>query len=80
MHTVLLQLYRTFEGNMSTSPKLKLVYFDIGGRAEATRLALVQGGIEFENAFVNFPEWMAMKESMPFKQLPVRIRTILCSS
>lgn len=56
---------------MSLQPKLKLTYFNGMGRAEAIRLALVAGGIDFEDERIDFAAWMAVKPTMPFKQLPV---------
>ena len=50
---------------------LKLTYFDFKARAEATRLAFVYGGIEFEDYRVGFPEWKEeLKAKTTFGQLP----------
>jgi glutathione S-transferase len=43
------------------APKIKLVYFNMEGRAELTRLILAQAGVEFEDKRVTREEWMAMK-------------------
>jgi glutathione S-transferase len=52
--------------------KLKLVYFDIdGARGEAARLAMVIGGVPFEDDRVKFPDWESRKPSTPFGALPV---------
>jgi hypothetical protein len=40
---------------------LKLIYFDIAGRAEMIRLALHIGGIEFEDVRVGREEFAANK-------------------
>lgn len=45
------------------APKIKLVYFNMEGRAELTRLILAQAGVEFEDKRVTREEWMAMKPS-----------------
>ena len=52
--------------------KPKLVYFDIdGARGEAARLAMVIGGVPFEDDRVKFADWMGRKPSTPFGALPV---------
>ena len=56
---------------MSTSPKIKLVYFDIEGVAEQVRLALTLSGIEFEDERVAFPQWQEMKPTTPYGSLPI---------
>lgn len=53
-------------------PQLKLTYFDFdGGRGEPARLALHIGGIPFENRRVGFKDWEALRDTMPFRALPV---------
>lgn len=54
-------------------PALKILYWDIDGRAAPLRLACVLGGLEFENAFASREEFMAMKQSgeLKFGQFPV---------
>lgn len=52
-------------------PKLRLVYFDMGGRAEAIRLTLHSAGIEFEDERINKEELMKRKPDLPFGQLPI---------
>ena len=53
-------------------PKLKLTYFDFdGGRGEPVRLALVLGGVPFEDDRVKFNDWGARKSGTPFGALPV---------
>ncbi|KAF0704596.1 Aste57867_7314 [Aphanomyces stellatus] len=57
---------------MSSYPTLKLTYFAIStGRAEVVRLALAIGGIPFEDDRVTFPQWPALKPTLPFQQMPV---------
>jgi len=51
--------------------KIELTYFNIEGVAEKVRLAFKIGGIEFDDKRINFPEWAAIKPTMPFGQLPV---------
>ncbi len=53
------------------SPTLKLTYFDIKGRAESCRLALVLGGVPFEDDRIKHDTWKTMKASTPFGQVPV---------
>lgn len=51
---------------------LKLTYFDFdGGRGEPIRLALVIGGIAFEDDRVTFADWAARKPHTPFGALPL---------
>lgn len=48
-----------------------LTYFDIpGGRGEPTRLAFHIGGIAFEDKRLKFPEFAALKATLPLGQLP----------
>lgn len=59
-------------------PKLKLVYFNFKGKAEAIRLACAHAGIEFENkTFASRDEFTAMKASgeLPYGQVPALIVT-----
>jgi prostaglandin-H2 D-isomerase / glutathione transferase len=52
--------------------KPKLVYFDIdGARGEAARLAMVIGGVPFEDDRVKFADWESRKPATPFGALPV---------
>ena len=58
----------------SPYPKLKLVYFDIPGKAEPLRLLMTYAGIPFEDfRFQDRDEFVAMKESgeLRFGQVPV---------
>ena len=52
--------------------KLKLVYFDIhGARGEAARLAMVIGGVPYEDDRVKFADWESRKPGTPFGALPM---------
>ncbi|KAF0716180.1 Aste57867_2984 [Aphanomyces stellatus] len=55
----------------TTTPSLKLTYFDFTGRAEITRLALAIGGIPFEDERVGGETWRALRPTLPYKQMPV---------
>lgn len=48
-----------------------LTYFDLAGRAEATRLAFAIGDIDFEDKRISFPDFATVGPTTPFKQLPV---------
>ena len=51
--------------------KLTLTYFDFpGGRAEPARLAMILGGIEFEDFRFPFDQFNKVKEQTPLKQVP----------
>ena len=49
----------------------RLTYFGIPGRAEAIRLALAVGGVDFEDARVAFPAWPKVKPATPWGAVPV---------
>jgi hypothetical protein len=52
--------------------KPKLVYFDIdSARGEAARLAMVIGGVPFEDDRVKLADWESLKPGTPFGALPV---------
>lgn len=53
------------------SPKLKLSYFPAVGRGEPIRLALFIAGIEFEDHHVPFNQWLTIKPTTPFGNVPV---------
>ena len=52
-------------------PSLKIVYFDLTGRAEPVRLALAIGEIPFEDERIQFSDWPGMKASTPYGSLPL---------
>jgi prostaglandin-H2 D-isomerase / glutathione transferase len=54
-----------------TPPAIKLTYFDVEGRAEAIRLALLLSNTPFEDIRVPFPQWPEMKPTMPYGSIPV---------
>ena len=50
----------------------KLTYFDFdGGRAEAIRIALHSGGVDFEDDRISFQEFGEKRESWRFNSVPV---------
>ncbi|KAH7478975.1 hypothetical protein KRP22_010973 [Phytophthora ramorum] len=53
------------------TPKLKLKYFPVPGRAEPIRLTFFIGGIAFEDERLSFDEFAKIKASLPFNQMPV---------
>ncbi|CAD7699073.1 unnamed protein product [Ostreobium quekettii] len=53
------------------APTLKLTYHDARGRAEATRLALYIGGIDFEDVRVNGEQLAEIQPTLPFGHVPV---------
>lgn len=53
------------------APKITLIYFDFKGRAEAVRLALHVGGVEFEDKRLSREEWGQLKPNTKFGQVPV---------
>ena len=48
-----------------------LTYFNFKGSAEAIRLALFIGGVEFEDERVTYAAVNEMRATLPFGQLPV---------
>ncbi len=53
-------------------PNYKLTYFDFdGGRGEPVRIAFHAAGIEFEDHRISFEEFVAQRDSMPFRCAPV---------
>ncbi|KAL6754466.1 glutathione S-transferase [Haematococcus lacustris] len=56
------------------APHLKLIYFDIPGRAEVTRVLLTIGKVPFEYCTISTisrEQWAEVKPTMPYGQLPV---------
>lgn len=65
---------------LAAGTKLKLIYFDLGGKGDPLRLALKYAGLEFEDKRLplsDFTEFMAMKESgeLAFGQVPALVVT-----
>ncbi|KAI8871606.1 hypothetical protein GQ42DRAFT_144455 [Ramicandelaber brevisporus] len=56
---------------MSSAIKVEIVYFPVVGRAEVTRALLTLGGIEFTEEMVHMKDWMSVKDTLPFAQLPM---------
>jgi len=52
-------------------PVYKLRYFNLRGRAELPRLLFHYAGQEFEDCTFPLEDWPTLKQSMPFKQVPV---------
>jgi glutathione S-transferase len=50
---------------------LKLVYFNVRGRAESFRYMCMDNGIALEEQFVAFEDWPKVKPTTRFGQLPV---------
>ena len=59
--------------SLSQPKQLKITYFNIQGPAEPARLALVIGGVAFEDERLNRDEMMALREAgkLPWGQLPL---------
>jgi glutathione S-transferase len=53
------------------SPSYKLIYFDVKGRAEISRILFKLSGQKFQDERVSFQEWPQIKQNYPFLQLPV---------
>ena len=51
--------------------KYTLIYFNMRGRAEVTRLLFAQAGVEYEDKRVTPEEWQQLKPSTPTGTLPV---------
>jgi glutathione S-transferase len=49
----------------------KLIYFNLKGRAELTRLIFNLAGQPFEDNRIEFSDWSKLKNTFSFKQLPV---------
>merc|ERR1712224_892357 len=49
---------------------MKLIYFDMQGRAEFSRLLLAQAGVQYEDKRISQAEWEKLKPTMPFAELP----------
>eukprot|EP01065_Artemidia_motanka_P033995 TRINITY_DN4108_c2_g1_i1.p1 TRINITY_DN4108_c2_g1~~TRINITY_DN4108_c2_g1_i1.p1 ORF type:complete len:647 (+),score=233.66 TRINITY_DN4108_c2_g1_i1:78-2018(+) len=60
-------------GALESLPNFEVVYFDIAGKAEASRLALAHAGVPFKDTRLNFEKFGELKASgkLPFGQVPV---------
>jgi glutathione S-transferase len=52
-------------------PEHELVYFDIPGRGETTRVMLHAAGVKFADTRVPFKDWPTVKKETPLGSLPV---------
>ncbi|GFN73807.1 glutathione s-transferase [Plakobranchus ocellatus] len=52
-------------------PNYKVIYFNVRGRAEVTRLIFAYAGQKFEDKRIVREEWLKLKPSTPFGQVPV---------
>ena len=52
-------------------PDYKLLYFNIRGRAEPSRLLFTAAGVPFEDQTVPRGSWMELKATLPLGQVPV---------
>ena len=53
-------------------PRLVLTYFDLDqSRGEPARLAMHIAGVEFEDRRIPWKDWPAVRDSMPFKSMPI---------
>ena len=55
---------------MASPPSLRLIYFNFGGRAEAIRLALFVGEVEFEDVRITEEEFRQQKANTPLAASP----------
>merc|ERR1712227_871746 len=68
VHSHLVQRLYSSEIKMSD---IKLVYFNVKGRAETARLVLAYAGVKYEDKRIEGAEMAALKPTLPFGQLPV---------
>ncbi|CAG5117597.1 unnamed protein product [Candidula unifasciata] len=52
---------------------IKIIYFNIPGRAEVSRLVLVLAGKQFEDVRISGAEWRDIKPTTPFGTCPVLV-------
>merc|ERR1712122_80056 len=50
---------------------IKLTYFNLRGRAEASRLMLAYKGVDYEDNRITQEQWAALKPKTPFGSLPL---------
>ncbi|GFH29640.1 uncharacterized protein HaLaN_28333, partial [Haematococcus lacustris] len=53
------------------APHIRLIYFDIPGKAELTRVLLNVGNVPFEDYTISREQWAELKPTMPYGQIPV---------
>merc|ERR1712136_366354 len=56
---------------MGGNSDVELLYFPIHGRGLVARMILDYGKVDYHNNVINFPEFMALKPTLPLGQLPV---------
>ena len=49
---------------------MKLYYFNFYARVEPIRMLLAHAKVDYEDVRVDFPDWPALKPTMPGGQLP----------
>lgn len=55
---------------MSSSPRLRLTYFNARGRGEISRLVLALRRVRYDDNRIEFPDWPGLKPSTPWGGLP----------
>eukprot|EP01059_Diplonema_ambulator_P008012 TRINITY_DN17542_c0_g1_i11.p1 TRINITY_DN17542_c0_g1~~TRINITY_DN17542_c0_g1_i11.p1 ORF type:complete len:220 (+),score=98.60 TRINITY_DN17542_c0_g1_i11:1157-1816(+) len=53
------------------SSSIKVIYFDMAGRVEPTRLCLTLGGVPFEDEILTWESWGAMKPTVAPRHMPL---------
>ncbi|KAK0397247.1 hypothetical protein QR680_002046 [Steinernema hermaphroditum] len=56
---------------MPVVPKFRLIYFDLEGRAEVSRLMFLDANVNFEDHRISLDDWPQLKSTFPNEQLPV---------
>ncbi|KAK2151389.1 hypothetical protein LSH36_365g05030 [Paralvinella palmiformis] len=52
-------------------PNYKVIYFGVRGYAETIRLVFAAAGVAYDDNRIEMKDWMVLKPTMPFGQLPV---------
>jgi glutathione S-transferase len=52
-------------------PSYKLTYFNLRGKGEICRLIFAAAGVPYEDVRVDRPQWLELKPTTPFGQIPV---------
>ena len=50
---------------------MKVIYFDLYGRAEPIRMMLAKAGVEFEDKRVTHAEWPELQPTLEYGSMPV---------
>ena len=69
-NTVKVQSVSDTRATSPRTPKYKLTYFDLAGRAEITRLLFAAGNIEYEDCRISLEQWPEHKNKTPLGQMP----------